>query len=164
MTMSRHVTPVPDGYHTATPALIVKDATKAIAFYEKAFGAQLTVRMDGPDGKVLHAEIKIGDSIVFIGEESAQMGSKSPQTVGAATGGLWLYVPDADTTFQRTVAAGASVMNPLTDMFWGDRFGSVRDPFGHEWSIATHQEDVPPADLRKRQQAFFAQMASRPKP
>ncbi len=155
---------IPEGYHTATPHLVVRNAAQAIEFYKKAFGAQELMRMPTPDGKVGHAEIKIGDSVIFVADESPEMGmTKSPQTLGGCTGGVMLYVDDVDTTFQQAVDAGGKSFKPLADMFWGDRFGSLTDPFGHVWSIATHKEDVAPAEMEKRAQNFYAQMAKQKK-
>lgn len=155
---SGKVKPVPAGYHTLTPYLIVRDAARAIDFYKQAFGAQEIARMPGPDGKgIMHAEIKIGDSMVMLADEMAGM-QKSPQTLGGTGTQLFLYVKDADAVFDRAVAMGAKPrMNPA-DMFWGDRFGQVEDPFGHQWDIATHIEDVKPPEMGKRAQAFFATM------
>ena len=152
------VKPVPEASHTVTPSLCIKGADQALAFYQKVFGAQVLMRMPSPDGKVMHAEIKIGDSLVFVSDEFPEMpGScRAPETLKGSTGGLYLYVPDADSTFDRAVKAGAKVLMPLADMFWGDRFGQIRDPFGHIWSLATHKEDLTPEQISQRQQAFFA--------
>jgi PhnB protein len=152
------VSAVPAGYHSVTPYFTMNDAGRAIDFYKSVFGAEEHLRMPGPGGKISHAEIKIGDSIVMLADEMPDMYSKSPKTVGATTGGGMLYVEDCDAVFKRAVDAGATVMMPLTDMFWGDRYGQVKDPFGHLWSIATHKEDVSPEEMQKRQEAFFAQM------
>ena len=157
--MAKAVKAVPEGFRTITPSLVVRGGAQAIEFYKKAFGAEELVRMPGPDGKgVMHAELKIGDSIFFLGDESPQMASKSPQTLGGSTGALHLYVADVDASFKRAVSAGARVSMPVADMFWGDRYGKVTDPFGHEWGLGTHKEDVSPADMEKRAKAFFAQM------
>ncbi len=157
--MAKAVKAVPEGFRTITPSLVVRGGAQAIEFYKKAFGAEELVRMPGPDGKgVMHAELKIGDSIFFLGDESPQMASKSPQTLGGSTGGLHLYVADVDAAFKRAVSAGARASMPVADMFWGDRYGKVTDPFGHEWGLGTHKEDVSPADMEKRAKAFFAQM------
>ncbi len=148
---------IPDGFHTVTPHLVIRGAAKAIDFYKKAFGAQEIMCMSGPDGKtVMHGEIKIGNSIVFLAEEFPNMGCASPQALGNSPVTLCLYVEDCDAVFNQAVAAGAQVRMPLSDMFWGDRYGQVIDPFGHIWSIATHREDVSPAELRKRAAALFA--------
>jgi PhnB protein len=152
--------PVPDGYHTVTPYLTVKNAAQAIEFYARAFGARETERMTDPDGRrVVHAEITIGDSRVMLSDEFPQMGSRSPQTLGGTTGGIFLYVPDVDAAFKRAVDAGAKAAMPPTDMFWGDRFGKLVDPFGHEWAMATHKQDLTHEEIRKRGAAAMAAMA-----
>ncbi|MGH7268110.1 MAG: VOC family protein [Candidatus Rokuibacteriota bacterium] len=151
--------PIPDGYRTATPYLTVKGAAQAIDFYERAFGAQEVERMTGPDGKsVMHAEIKIGDSIVMLSDELPQGGCRSPQTLGGTTASIFLYVPDVDAAFKRALDAGAKAAMPPADMFWGDRFGKLVDPFGHEWGMATHKEDLSPEEIRKRGAAAMASM------
>jgi len=151
--------PVPEGYHTATPYLVVRNAAQAIEFYKNAFQAQEIMRMAMPDGKIGHAELKIGDSIIFLADESPRMPNKSPQTLGGCSSGVMLYVEDVDTTFQQALDAGGKTHMPVADMFWGDRYGTIMDPYGHIWSIATHKEDVSPAEVEKRAQAFYAQMA-----
>ncbi len=152
------VSPIPQGYRTVTPQLTVRGAAEAINFYKRAFGARELMRMASPDGKVMHAELKVGDSVVFLGDEFPDMGCKSPQTLGGASGALHVYVPNVDAAFKRAVDAGAQVTMPVADMFWGDRYGKVRDPFGHEWGLATHKEDLTPAQTRKRAEEFFKQM------
>jgi len=132
--------------------LTVNDAARALDFYKRAFGAQEVMRMDAPGGKIGHAEIKIGDSIIMLADEMPGAGSRSPQAVGGTTGGIFLYVENADTVFNQAVSAGAKVDSPLADMFWGDRYGRLKDPFGHSWSVATHKEDVAPAEMSKRMQ------------
>jgi uncharacterized glyoxalase superfamily protein PhnB len=150
----------PKGFHTVTPTLTVRDAGKAIEFYKRAFGAEERMRFPGPDGKgIMHAEIKIGDSIIMLGDESPQKGCVSPQTLGGTPSGLFLYVDDVDRTFNQAVTAGAKSDMPVSDMFWGDRCGNLTDPFGHKWMVATHKEDLTPEELRKRAEGFFAQMA-----
>ncbi|MBI1848893.1 MAG: VOC family protein [Planctomycetes bacterium] len=151
---------VPAGSHTVTPHMIIKDPGKAIEFYKKAFGATEIMRMNGPGGVVMHAEIKIGDSIVYLAGENPQYGCKSPQTLQGTPVSLHLYVENVDASFKRAVEAGATVQMPVTEMFWGDRFGKVADPFGHEWSIATRVKDMTPAEMAKAQEAFFKQMAT----
>lgn len=153
--------PIPEGFHTVTPSLVVRDAAKAIDFYKKALGAQELVRMPGPDGKIMHAELKIGNSIVFIADENPNMGVKSPQTLGACTGVLNLYVPNVDQVFQQAIAAGSKESMPVADQFWGDRYGSLVDPFGYVWGVATHKEDLTPKEMEQRAQEFFASMAKR---
>jgi PhnB protein len=156
------VKPVPEGFHTITPHLNVRDATQALSFYKKAFGAVETVRMPGPGGKILHAEIQIGDSHLFLADEMPEWGSRSPLTIGGTATAICLYVDDADAVFNQAVAAGAKVVMPLADQFWGDRYGKLADPFGHEWAIATHLEDLTPEEMKKRQEEAMAQMAQRP--
>jgi len=163
--MAKSVKPIPDGYHTATPYLRVRGAAKAIEFYKKAFGAEEMVRMPSPDGKtIMHAELKIGDSPIMLGDEMKEMNALSPQSVGGSGGGVHLYVRDVDATVARAVAAGAKVTMPVADMFWGDRYGKLTDPFGHEWSVATHTEDLSPKEMDQRAKAFFAQQAKQTKP
>lgn len=157
--MASKVKPIPDGYHTATPYLVVNGAARAIEFYKQAFGAQELFRMGGPDGKIGHAEIRIGDSPIMLSDE--MMGNKSPDSLGGSPGGIFLYVEDVDGVFDQAVKAGAKEeMRPM-DMFWGDRFGSLIDPFGHRWSLATHVEDVAPEEMEKRSREWQAQMAQR---
>ncbi|HEV2949102.1 MAG TPA: VOC family protein [Gemmataceae bacterium] len=153
---------VPAGFSTVTPHLVVRDAAQAIEFYKKAFGAKETVRMPGPGGKILHAEIKIGDSHLFLADEMPEWGSKSPLMLGGTGTTISLYVEDADAVFNRAVAAGAQVKMPLADQFWGDRYGKLGDPYGHEWAVATHLEDLSPAEMKKRQEVAMAQMAQGP--
>ncbi|MFZ0891879.1 MAG: VOC family protein [Thermoplasmata archaeon] len=160
--MTHHVKPVPDGYHTATPALTVDNASRALEFYAKALGAKERNRSSGPEGKIMHAEIQIGDSVLMISDEFPGMGARSPKSVGGVSSSIWLYVPDVDATYRQATAAGATSVTPPTDMFWGDRHPRIRDPFGHEWSIATHKEDVSQEEMTKRATEFYAQMASRP--
>lgn len=158
--MATQVKPIPAGFHTVTPKLTVRNADKAIDFYKRALGAEERMRFLGPDGtSIMHAEIKIGDSIIMLGEEQPTMGCSGPQMLGGTPVNLFLYIEDADKIFNRAVSAGAKVLMPVADMFWGDRAGKVADPFGHEWMIATHKEDLPPEEIRKRAMAFFAQMA-----
>jgi PhnB protein len=154
--------PVPEGFHTVTPSLTVRNAAQAIDFYKKALGAEELVRMAMPDGKIGHAELKIGDSIIFLSDEMPGMGlSKSPQTLGGCTGVLNIYVPDVDATFERAVTAGAKTTMPVADMFWGDRYGTFLDPFGFAWGIGTHVEDVSPAEMDKRAKEAFAAMTQK---
>jgi PhnB protein len=151
--------PIPDGHRTVTPYLTVQGAAKAIEFYKRAFGAHDEGRMDSPDGKrVIHAEIRIGDSMVMLSDEFPGMGARSPQALGGTTASIFLYVPDVDAAFKRAVDAGAKAVMPPTDMFWGDRFGKLVDPFGHEWAMATHQEDLSDEEIRKRGAAAMANM------
>jgi PhnB protein len=147
------VKPIPDGYHTVTPYLIVKDAARALEFYKKAFGAKELMRLPVPGGRIGHAEIKVGNSPIMLADEHPQMGASSPQTLGGSPVSLCLYVEDADGVFDRAVSAGAKVVRPVKDQFYGDRSGTVADPFGHVWTIATHKEDVSSEELQKRMQA-----------
>ena len=154
-------TAIPDGYRTVTPYITVKGAAQALDFYKRAFGAQGGECMIGPDGhSVMHAEIRIGDSFVMLSDEFPQMGSRSPQTLGGTTGSIFLYVPDVDAAFKRAIDAGAKAIMPPTDMFWGDRFGKLVDPFGHEWAIATHKEDLSSEEIQKRGAAAMASMGT----
>jgi PhnB protein len=156
------VSAVPEGFSTVTPHLNVRDCAQALDFYKEAFGAVETVRMPGPGGKILHAEIKIGDSHLFLADEMPEWGSKSPLTLGGTGSSVCLYVEDADAMFNQAVSAGATVAMPLADQFWGDRYGKLMDPYGHEWAVATHLEDLTPAEMKKRQEAAMAQMAQQP--
>jgi PhnB protein len=154
------VKPIPEGYHTVTPYLTVRNAADAVEFYKRAFGAEEVSRLQGPDGKsVMHAEIKIGDSIVMLSDEFPQGDTRSPQSLAGTTGSLILYVPDVDAAFQRAENAGARATMPPANMFWGDRFGKLTDPYGHAWGLATHKEDVSPEEMKKRAQAAMAEMA-----
>ena len=150
---------IPDGYRTITPYITVRGAAHAIDFYKRAFGAEERERMPGPDGKsVMHAELKIGDSLLMLSDEFPEMGCRSPEALGGSTGYLFLYVPDVDSAFKRALDAGAKASMPPSDMFWGDRFGKLEDPFGNQWSMATHTENVSPKELGRRAQAAMAQM------
>jgi PhnB protein len=145
------VKPIPDGYHTITPYLTVRGAAQAIEFYKKAFGAEEIYRRATPDGRILHAELRLGDSIFMLGDEFPEMGGRGgPLALGGTAVGLFLYVTDVDGAFARAIAAGAKVTMPLADMFWGDRYGKLIDPFGHEWALATHKEDVGPEEMDRR--------------
>ncbi len=152
--------PIPEGYHTATPYLIVKDAASAIEFYKKAFGATELMRMAAPSGKVMHAEIRIGNSPIMIADEFPEMGARSPQSLGGSPVSIFLYVEDVDALASQAIAAGAKVSMPVQDQFWGDRYGKLTDPFGHIWDIATHKEDVTPEEIYKRAAAAFGRGAS----
>lgn len=149
---------IPDGYHTITPHLVLQDTARALEFYKKAFGAELMGKMDGPGGKVVHAEIRIGDSRIMMADEMPGM-SKAPQSLGGTASSLMIYTENCDALFERAVKAGATSRLPPTDMFWGDRYGKVTDPFGHEWSIGTHKEDVPEAEMAERSKKAMSQMA-----
>ena len=151
-----NVKPVPDGYHSVTPYLYIKGAARAIDFYKQAFGAVEVMRLASPDGKVGHAEIKIGDSHVMLADEFPEMGARSPQTIGGTPIGLMVYLADVDKVVDRAVKAGATLERPVEDKFYGDRMGGIVDPFGHRWYISTHIEDVPPAEMEKRAAAAMA--------
>lgn len=161
--MATQVKPIPTDYHTVTPMLTVREVDKAIDFYKRALGAEERMRFTGPDGKhIMHAELKIGDSIIMLGGEQAEKGCSSPKTLGGTPVSLYLYVDDVDKAFQRATSAGVTVTMPVADMFRGDRVGQFTDPFGHKWSLATHKEDLSMDQIQKRGQAFFAEMAKRP--
>ena len=152
--------PVPEGYHTLTPYLAVEDATAAIDFYQRAFGAKERVRMPGPDGMIAHAELEIGDSKVMLADPFPQSSTRPPKELGGTSVGIFVYVENVDEVFQQAVDAGATATMEPDDQFWGDRFGSVTDPFGHSWQISTHVEDVPPEEMEKRSKEWMAQMAN----
>ena len=143
----------PPGYHTVTPYLIVKGAAQALDFYQTAFGATLLMRMDGPEGRVMHAEIKIGDSPIMLADEAPDLGLRGPLSLGGASASLLVYVDDVDVRFATAVAAGATVQRPVKDQFYGDRSGTLTDPFGQMWTLATHVEDVSPEEMTRRMQA-----------
>jgi PhnB protein len=145
---------IPDGYYSLTPYLVISGAAEAIEFYKKAFGAVEIVRMPGPGGRIMHAEVKIGDSMLMLSDENPERGHLSPKTRGGATSSVMLYTDDVDATFKQAVAAGAKVDMPPDDMFWGDRMANVTDPFGQMWAIATHKEDVSPEEMEKRMKAM----------
>jgi PhnB protein len=146
------VSHIPQGYHTVTPYLIIKGAAQAIDYYKKVFGATELFRMDSPDGRVGHAELQIGDSRLMLADENPSMGQghASAATIGASPISLYLYIPEVDRVFERAVAAGAKVIKPVQDQFYGDRSGFLQDPFGHLWALATHVEDVSPEELEER--------------
>ena len=156
--MKHAAQPIPPGYHTVTASLTVRDAAAAIEFYKKALGAEELNRMAGPDGKIGHAELKIGDSIIFLNDEMG-MGCKSPQTLGGASGSLYLYVEDVDSAFQRAIDAGGKSNMPVTDMFWGDRFGGFVDPYGHFWGLSTRIHDLTQEEIEEGSRNFWAEMA-----
>jgi len=152
--------PIPGGFHTLTPHLVVRNAAQAIEFYKRAFGAEVRrVSQDSPDGKITHAELKIGDSILMLADEFPEANCVSPHALGGTPTILHIYVEDVDTAFSRAVAAGATVTMPLADQFWGDRYGQLLDPFGHRWSLATHKQDLTHEEIRKAAEAFFSKMA-----
>ena len=148
--------PVPEGYHTVSPYLAVQDAARAIDYYVKAFGAKEVVRMNAPDGTIGHAELQIGDSHVMLADPFPQSSTRPPKELGGTSVSVFLYVEDVDATVKRAVDAGGTLTMEVADQFWGDRFGSFMDPFGHSWSVATHVEDVPPEEIAERAKAAMA--------
>jgi len=146
---------IPDGYHTVTPYLIVKGAAAAIEFYKRVFGATELMRMPSPDGRIGHAEIKIGDSAIMLADEHPEMGYLSPQSLGGTAVSMMVYVDRVDDVFKRAVETGAKEMRPVEDQFYGDRSGTLQDPYGHTWTIATHMEDIAPEEMRKRAEKFM---------
>jgi PhnB protein len=155
--MAKAAKAVPDGYHTITPQLTLDKAAQTIDWYKKALGAEEVSRSVGPDGKIMHAELKIGDSRFMVND--VMMDGKGPQAFGGSPASLWLYVENSDALFNRAVGAGAKVQMPLADQFWGDRGGAVADPAGYTWWIATRKEDLTQAEMQQRAQQFFKQMA-----
>ena len=153
------VKPIPEGYHSITPYLMLKGAASAIEYYKKAFGAEETVRMDGPGGTIGHAELKIGDSVVMMADESPDMGHRGPKSIGGTPVSIVLYVENVDAVWKRALDAGAKTVRPLENQFYGDRMGTLEDPFGHLWSVATHIEDVPPEEMDRRMQEMMKQKA-----
>ena len=148
--MSPSVNPIPDGYPRVIPSLVIDGAAQAIDFYRDVLGATERMRMDGPDGKVGHAELQIGESVIFVADEFPDMGYVGPKKIGGSPVTLMVYLEDVDATFDRATKAGAKVTRPVEDQFYGDRVGQFEDPFGHRWSVATHVEDVPPDEMAKR--------------
>ena len=147
---------IPEGYHSVTPYLVVKDAKAALAWYQEALGAEEVLRLPGPDGTLMHAEFRIGNSVVMMGEENPQMGAIGPATLGGSGVGICLYVENVDDAYAKALAAGGTEERPLQDQFYGDRSGTIRDPYGHQWTIATHIEDVSPEELDKRMAEMFS--------
>jgi PhnB protein len=155
------VSPIPKGYHSMTPTLTVRNVAQAIDFYKKAFGAKEITRMEGPDGKsVMHSELKIGDSHFMLGEEMPQMNHMSPQSLNGTPVALYLYVKDADKAFDQAVKAGATIVNPMNDAFWGDRNGQIKDPFGHDWGIATRKRNLSQKEMKKAAEEWFARQSN----
>ena len=148
--MAAKVKPIPDGYHVVTPYLSIRGAANAIEFYKKAFGATERMRMSQPDGRVGHAELQIGDSCVMLADEFPEMDFRGPHSVGGSPVHLHLYVEDVDAVVAQAVGAGAKVMRAVQDQFYGDRSGTLADPYGHVWNVSTHKEDVPPEELQRR--------------
>jgi PhnB protein len=163
--MTKAASPIPRGFHTVTPHLVIRGAAEAIEFYKKALGAQEIGRMQGPGGQIGHAELKIGDSIIFLADEFPGPGNspKSPQTVGSCTTTIHLYVPDVDSAFKQAISAGGKETMPVTDMFWGDRFGMFTDPYGHTWGIATRTQDLSKQEVEEASKAFWASMQAQKK-
>jgi PhnB protein len=154
------VKPIPEGYHTVTPYLAVDDAAEAIEYYKKAFGAKERARMEAPEGRIGHAELEIGDSLVMLSDPFPQATTRSPKELGGTSASIFLYVEDVDAVVKQAVDTGSTITMEVADQFWGDRFGSVQDPFGHLWSIATHVEDVPPEEMAERAKAAMAAMSN----
>ena len=151
--------PIPEGYHALTPSLAVENAAQAIEFYKRAFGAKERVRMDTPDGKIGHAELEIGDSLVMLADVFPQSQTRPPKELGGSTAGIFMYSEDVDAAVKQAVDAGATVTMEVADQFWGDRFGVVADPFGHQWQIATHKEDLTPEEIMERGKTAMAGMS-----
>lgn len=151
------VRPIPEGYHTATPYLVVEDAERAIEFYDRAFGATELFRLTTPDGTIVHAEVRVGDSPIMLAGASPDLGTQTPGSLGGATGAVHLYVEDVDGLAQRAITAGAEELIPVADQFYGDRSGRLRDPFGHIWVIATRREDLTPAEMNARLEDLMAE-------
>lgn len=154
------VKPIPEGYHTITPHMTVRDAARAIEFYKQAFGAEDRGAMKDPSGKIMHAELKIGDSILMLADEFPEYGSMSPHSGGSSIE-LHIYVPDVDAAFSRAVKAGAQVEMPVMDQFWGDRYGKLKDPFGHKWSIATHTRDLSQDEMKRGMEEAMAKASKK---
>jgi PhnB protein len=155
---AKKVSPIPSGYHTVTPYLTVNDGTGALEFYKRAFGAREVMRMPAPNGKLGHAEMRIGDSIVMLSDEFPGMSTtKAPSSLGGTTGSLMVYLPNVDAAFHKAVDAGCKSLMPPTDMFWGDRYGKLEDPYGIQWGLLTHKENVPPKEMAERAKAAMAQ-------
>jgi PhnB protein len=150
---------IPEGYHALTPYLAVDNAAQAIEFYKRAFGAKERLSMPGPGGTIAHAELEIGDSVVMLSDPFPQSSVKTPKELGGTTAGVFMYVEDVDEVVKQAIDAGAKVTSPVEDQFWGDRFGKVADPFGHEWQIATHVEDVTPEQIAERSKEAMASMS-----
>jgi len=159
--MAKKVKPIPEGYRSVTPYLAVDDGARAIDFYKSVFGATEVMRMNGPDGKVGHAEMKIGDSLIMLGSAPPDSGLRSPQSLNASTVSIFVYLEDVDSTFHKAVSAGAKEVQKPENMFWGDRYGRLTDPFGHSWSLATHIEDVSQEEMGRRAQEAAKAAAQR---
>jgi uncharacterized glyoxalase superfamily protein PhnB len=151
--------PIPEGFHSITPSLTLRNASQAIEYYKKALGAEERMRMEGPDGKIGHAELKIGNSIIFLNDENPAWGCSSPESLGGSASNFYVYVEDVDTAFKRALDAGGQAKMPVMDMFWGDRMGNFTDPYGYTWTIATHTQDMTEQEMEEGAKAFHAQMA-----
>ena len=157
--MAKKAQPIPKGYHTVTPSIVVAGAAKAIEFYKKAFGAQEVMRFPGPDGKtIMHAEIRVGDSNIMLGDEMPEQGARGPKTIGGTPVSFFIYGDNVDAAWKRAVDAGANPIMPLADQFWGDRTGCLEDPFGHHWWLAQHVQDLTPEELQQAADNFFSQL------
>ena len=154
MSKGGKVKAIPDGYHSVTPYLIIDGASRALDYYKRVFGATERMRMPGPEGKIGHAEISIGDSMIMLADEHPEMGARAPRTVGGSAVSIMLYVNDVDATVKTAVAEGAKLLQPVEDKFYGDRMGTIEDPFGHHWHVGTHREDVPHDELKRRAAAM----------
>lgn len=152
-TMAKPVPPIPEGFRSITPYLVVKGVRAALDFYQRAFGAEVVMKIELPGGVIGHAEVKFGDSMVMMGEESPEMGFRGPKSLGGSATGICFYVPDCDAVADRAVKAGAKVLRPMADQFYGDRSATLEDPFGHVWTVSTHKEDLTPEEIRKRMPA-----------
>lgn len=150
---------IPKNYHSITPVLIVNNGDEAIEFYKKGFGVEERYRMKGPDGRVAHAELKLGDSVFMLSDEYPEMECHSPKTIGGSPVSMYVYVDDVDSVFNKAISAGAKALDPVKDQFWGDRHGRLEDPFGHLWSIATHKKDLSEEEMKKAGEAAFSQMS-----
>jgi PhnB protein len=158
--MTNTVKAIPEGYHSVTPYIVVDDAARAIEFYRKAFGASELMRMPAPDGRIGHAEIRIGDSRIMLADEFPDMGARSPRAIGGSPVHLYLYVEDVDAMTGKALASGARALRPVKDQFYGDRSGTIEDPFGHIWHVSTHKEDMPPDELKRRADKAMQQSGS----
>lgn len=158
--MAVNVKAQPQGYHTLTPYMTVRDCIAAIEFYQRAFGAEKVMQLDMPDGKIAHAEIRIGDSILMLSEENKEWGNKSPVTLGGSPMFLMIYVPDVDAAFNKAIVAGATEVRPVQDQFYGDRSGTLKDPYGHQWTLSTHIEDVSEEEAQRRMEAEFSSQSA----
>jgi PhnB protein len=156
--MAKSAQAIPQGFHTVTPSIVVAGAAKALEFYKKAFGAEELSRFAGPDGSIMHAEFKIGDSVIMMGDEMPDMGGRGPKSIGGTPVSFFVYGENVDTAWQRAVDAGAKVVMPLADQFWGDRTGCLEDPFGHKWWLAQRLQELTPEELRQAAENFFSQM------